>query len=47
MKSKTSEFAPIGTKDCEMKCNREAIMTKNGPIVVCHGCNRIVVDNRK
>ncbi len=40
------DFAPIGTKDCEMKCERGVIMTKEGPVIVCHGCKRIVMDNR-
>ena len=41
------DFAPEGTKECEMKCNRDVIMTKKGPVVVCHSCKRIVMDNRK
>ena len=40
------DFAPVGTKDCEMKCERGVIMTKEGPVIVCHGCKRIVMDNR-
>jgi hypothetical protein len=40
------DFAPVGTKDCEMKCERNVIMTKQGPVIVCYGCNRIVIDNR-
>ena len=40
------DFAPEGTKECEMKCNRDVIMTKKGPVIVCHGCKRIVMDNR-
>lgn len=40
-------FAPVGQKECEMKCERDVIMTKEGPVVVCHGCKRIVMDNRK
>jgi hypothetical protein len=40
-------FAPVGEKDCEMKCDRDVVMTKNGPVVVCYGCNRIVMDNRE
>lgn len=45
-KIKIDEFAPVGKKDCEMKCAREVIMTKDGPIILCHGCKRIVMDNR-
>ena len=40
------DFAPIGTKECQMKCDRKVIMTKNGPVIVCDGCKRIVMDNR-
>ena len=41
-----NDFALEGTKDCEMKCDRKVIMTKSGPVVVCSGCMRIVIDNR-
>jgi len=41
------DFAPVGQKECEMKCERDVIMTKMGPVVVCHGCKRIVMDNRQ
>ena len=40
------DFAPVGTKDCEMKCERGVIMTKEGHVIVCHGCKRIIMDNR-
>jgi hypothetical protein len=40
------DFVPVWTKDCEMKCERGVIMTKEGPVIVCHGCKRIVMDNR-
>jgi hypothetical protein len=50
MKEKTKEidqiFAQPGTRDCEMKCDRKVIMTQSGPVVVCLGCIRIVIDNR-
>jgi hypothetical protein len=36
------EYAPPGTKDCESNCDREVIMTKKGPIIVCHFCKRVV-----
>jgi hypothetical protein len=39
-------FAPVGTKDCEMKCDRDVLMTRTGPVVICKGCMRIVMDNR-
>lgn len=41
------DFAPQGTKHCEAKCKREVLVTKEGPIIICHGCSRIVIDNRK
>jgi len=41
------KYAPAGTKRCESKCDKEPIMTPKGPIIVCHGCKRIVIDNRK
>lgn len=40
------DFAPVGEKDCQMKCERRIIMTQNGPVIVCLGCKRIVMDNR-
>ena len=40
-------FAPEGTKDCEMKCQREVLMTKDGPVIVCKGCMGVVMDNRE
>jgi len=40
------DFAPVGEKGCEMKCDRDVIMTKERPVIVCHGCERIVMDNR-
>lgn len=46
-KPNLSEFAPVGTKDCEGKCERSVIMTKDGPVVACTACKRIVMDNRK
>jgi hypothetical protein len=46
-KGPLDDFAPVGEKDCEMKCDRDVIMTKEGPVIVCKGCMRIVMDNRK
>ena len=40
------KFAPVGTKPCEGKCDREVLLTPTGPIIVCYGCNRIVIDKR-
>jgi hypothetical protein len=45
-KPNLSEFAPVGTKDCEGKCERSVVMTKNGPVITCSSCKRIVMDNR-
>jgi len=47
MKKIEDNFAPEGTKQCEMKCQRDVLLTKDGPVIVCHGCKRIVMDNRK
>jgi len=41
------DFAPVGKKDCQSVCDREVVMTKDGPVIVCHGCMRIVMDNRE
>jgi hypothetical protein len=46
-KDSLEDFAPVGEKDCEMKCDRDVVMTKEGPVIVCKGCMRIVMDNRK
>lgn len=40
------DFAPVGKKECESNCNREVAMTPDGPVVLCTGCMRIVIDNR-
>lgn len=42
-----SKYAPVGTKDCEIKCDRNVLMTPEGPVVVCDACNRIVRNNRR
>ncbi len=42
-----SEYAPVMTKDCQGMCDRKAIRTPEGPVIVCDGCKRIVMDNRK
>lgn len=41
------KYAPFGTKFCEGLCERNVIMTKEGPVIVCEGCDRIVMDNRR
>jgi hypothetical protein len=40
------DFAPVMTKDCQGVCDRQVVMTKEGPVIVCNGCMRIVMDNR-
>jgi hypothetical protein len=40
-------YTPIGKKDCQSMCDREVVMTKEGPVIICHGCKRVVMDNRK
>ena len=40
------DFAPVGKKECESNCKREVAMTPDGPVVLCTGCMRIVIDNR-
>jgi hypothetical protein len=40
------DFAPIMTRACQGVCDREVLMTKEGPVVVCNGCMKILIDNR-
>lgn len=44
--SMLDKYAPVGTKDCESQCERKVLMTPDGPVIVCDGCDRIVMDNR-
>jgi hypothetical protein len=46
-KDPLQNLAQVGTKDCEGICDRDVLMTKTGPVVICKGCMRIVMDNRK
>jgi hypothetical protein len=46
-KKQIKDFAPMGKKPCEGKCDREVVVTPNGPLVICNACARIVMDNRK
>lgn len=41
-KKSIKEYAPQGEKDCESNCNRQVVITNEGPIIVCHYCERIV-----
>jgi predicted metal-binding protein len=40
------DFSPVMTKECQGACDRQVVMTKEGPVIVCNGCMRIVMDNR-
>ena len=41
---KKIKFAPVGTKFCEGKCDRQVIKTPEGVKIVCLGCKRIVME---
>jgi hypothetical protein len=41
---KINRYAKFGEKECQMKCDREVLMSKNGPVIVCNGCERIVME---
>lgn len=41
------KFAPVGTKFCQGKCDRVPVKTPDGPVIVCLGCKRMVIDKRK
>lgn len=46
LKDKLSEYTPVGQAFCEGKCDRKVIPTKEGMVIVCDGCKRVVIDNR-
>ena len=46
MNKNIKEYTPVGKKDCQGVCDREVIAVKQGVIIVCHGCRRIVMDNK-
>jgi len=46
MNKELRKYAPVGTTFCEGECLRKVVMTKEGPVVVCDGCKRVVIDNR-
>jgi hypothetical protein len=46
VKDKLSEYTPVGKAFCEGKCDRKPIITKEGMVLVCDGCKRVVIDNR-
>lgn len=41
-----NDYTPVGKKDCESICDREVVVTKDGPVIICNGCMRIVMYNR-
>jgi len=44
-KIKIEDYSPIGTKSCEMKCDRKVIPGKKGqPVIICDGCKRIIME---
>lgn len=45
-KKNIENFAKVGTKVCEGSCDRDVVITKEGPVVICNSCKRIVIDNR-
>lgn len=38
------KYAKVGEKFCEGVCDRKMIETKDGPMLVCDGCRRIIID---
>ena len=40
------DFSPVMTKECQGACDRQVVMTKEGPVIICNVCVRIVMDNR-
>lgn len=38
------KFAPIGTKFCEGKCDRQVIKTSDSIKVVCFSCKRVIME---
>jgi ribosomal protein S27E len=45
-KDQFKDFSPLMTKDCQGVCDRQVVMTKEGAVIVCNGCMRVVMDNR-
>jgi hypothetical protein len=37
-------FAPLGTKDCESKCDRKVINDSGKRKIICISCQRIVME---
>jgi hypothetical protein len=45
-KNPLEDYTPVGEAFCEGKCDRKVIPTKQGMVIVCDGCKRVVIDNR-
>ena len=44
-KVKLTDYAPVGAKYCEMKCDRKVIKSSDGhSIIICDGCKRIIME---
>ena len=41
-----NKYAEFGKKDCQANCDRKSIMTKDGPVIICDFCLRVVRDLR-
>jgi hypothetical protein len=41
------DFKPAGQGQCEAHCDRQLVVTKDGPVVACLFCKRIVIDRRE
>lgn len=41
------DYKPIDSGECQMKCDRKVLMAKEGPIIVCDGCKRIIINKNK
>lgn len=37
-------FTPLGTKDCESKCDRKVHVDEKGRKIICVSCQRIVME---
>jgi hypothetical protein len=38
------KFAPLGTKDCESKCDRKVHVDGKSRKIICVACQRIVME---
>lgn len=44
---KVKNLKDYNGKDCKGLCDRKPLMTREGLVLICEGCKRIVMDNRK